>query len=110
LNYQFIFETFHGGSSERWAPTNPDGSFATVHALFDNFEVYEGLNIRETPGMGDTPPVPVLLPSPADQPRLCVNCPEAEGAYTVNGRFLSPEFHRFLLIRRVQPRLPDEKF
>lgn len=47
---QLLFSTFHGGSSPQWAPQHPDGSFATVHAYFDNFAVYEGLRVRKQPG------------------------------------------------------------
>ncbi len=48
---QFYFSTFHGGSNPDWAPRNPDGSYATVHALFDNFAAYQGKSVRLTPGI-----------------------------------------------------------
>lgn len=35
----FLFSTFHGGNGTKWTPVDPDGKPATVHALFDNFEV-----------------------------------------------------------------------
>lgn len=47
---QLLFSTFHGGNTPAWAPKNADGSFATVHALFDNFAVYQGESIRAKPG------------------------------------------------------------
>ena len=47
---QLLFSTFHGGNTRAWAPQNADGSFATVHALFDNFAVYKGELIRAKPG------------------------------------------------------------
>lgn len=40
---QFLFSTFHGGNSLEWAPVNGWGIPITVHALFDNFEVTEGI-------------------------------------------------------------------
>lgn len=43
---RFLFSTFHGGSSGRYAPKKPDGTFATVYARFDNFAVYPGLVVR----------------------------------------------------------------
>ena len=46
----FLFSTFHGGNDPGWAPKNADGSYATVHALFDNFVVWRGERIRERPG------------------------------------------------------------
>ncbi len=42
----FLFSTFHGGSSKKWAPTDPDGQVTTVTAYFDNFEVYPGKHMR----------------------------------------------------------------
>ena len=36
-----LFHTFHGGHGPEWAPREPDGSFATVHALFDNIAVLQ---------------------------------------------------------------------
>lgn len=47
---QFLFSTFHGGSSPAWAPTHEDGSYATVHATFDNFAVFPGKSVRSEPG------------------------------------------------------------
>lgn len=47
---QFLFSTFHGGNDPGWAPKNPDGSYATVHALFDNFAVWRGGRVRKAPG------------------------------------------------------------
>ena len=35
----FLFSTFHGGSTDAWAPKNLDGTFKTVNAYFDNFYV-----------------------------------------------------------------------
>ena len=32
----FLFSTFHGGSTDKWAPKNFDGTFKTVDAYFDN--------------------------------------------------------------------------
>ena len=37
-----LYSTFHGGNGPTWAPTNDDGSFATVYADFDNFAVAAG--------------------------------------------------------------------
>lgn len=36
---KFMFSTFHGGSSERWAPRHSDGSFSEECAYFDNFTI-----------------------------------------------------------------------
>ena len=47
----FLFSSFHGGSSPEWAPMDADGNYTTVHALFDNFAVYEGQSIRSHPGV-----------------------------------------------------------
>ena len=38
-----LFETFHGGNTESYAPRAATGSFTTVYAYFDNIEVYRGL-------------------------------------------------------------------
>lgn len=46
----FLFSTFHGGNDPGWAPKNRDGSYATVHAYFDNFAVWQGEHIRIKPG------------------------------------------------------------
>ncbi|QDV40601.1 Arylsulfatase [Stieleria neptunia] len=39
----FLFSTFHGGSSPSFAPKDQSGNYVTVHAMFDNFEVIEGI-------------------------------------------------------------------
>ncbi len=49
LIQEFLFSTFHGGSSPQWAPVDEDGEYTTVHAYFDNFAVHEGEAIREAP-------------------------------------------------------------
>jgi len=36
---QFLFSTFHGGHSLKWAPTDSHGNPTTVYAYFDNFKV-----------------------------------------------------------------------
>ena len=36
---KFLFSTFHGGNSRKWAPADNDGNPVTVHAWFDNFKV-----------------------------------------------------------------------
>jgi len=46
---QFLFSTFHGGSSETWAPVDEEGNFTTVYAWFDNLAVYRGKHVRESP-------------------------------------------------------------
>ncbi len=40
----FLFSTFHGGSSPKYTPVDESGNPTTVHALFDNFRVTEGLS------------------------------------------------------------------
>lgn len=55
LIHQFLISTFHGGSSPRWAPTDEDGEYITVHAYFDNFAVYPGRVIRPEPGAEQLP-------------------------------------------------------
>jgi len=40
--HNFLFSTFHGGSTEDWSPRNPRGEPITVFALFDNFKVSDG--------------------------------------------------------------------
>ena len=45
-----MFNTFYGGHNRTDAPRNPDGSYAVCHALFDNFAVYEGENVRKAVG------------------------------------------------------------
>ena len=37
-----LFSTFHGGNKPKWAPKNPDGTYATVYADFDNIAVHQG--------------------------------------------------------------------
>lgn len=44
---RLLFSTFHGGSTESYAPRNEDGTYATVHAYFDNFAVFEGERISK---------------------------------------------------------------
>jgi hypothetical protein len=44
-----LFSTFHGGNSPRWAPKDREGNYIDVHAYFDNFAVYDGLNVRRKP-------------------------------------------------------------
>ena len=39
LIQKFLFSTFHGGGSSDWAPKTVSGEYATVHALFDDFEI-----------------------------------------------------------------------
>jgi hypothetical protein len=46
----FMFSTFHGGSTSRFAPKDADGNYTTVYADFDNFAVYDGVNVRQKPG------------------------------------------------------------
>ncbi|MFR9649330.1 MAG: polysaccharide lyase [Rikenellaceae bacterium] len=45
--YDFLFSTFYGGRAPEWAPKNPDGSYATCHARFDDFLVTKGKYIRK---------------------------------------------------------------
>ncbi|MBK1856255.1 hypothetical protein JO972_14895 [Verrucomicrobiaceae bacterium 5K15] len=45
LIHCFMFCTFHGGHTEAWSPRDTDGQPATVHALFDNIVVREGLTL-----------------------------------------------------------------
>ena len=37
-----LFETFHGGNTENFAPRDENGDFATVYSYFDNIAVYRG--------------------------------------------------------------------
>jgi hypothetical protein len=46
----FMFCTFHGGSSKSWAPKTKDGGYATVYAFYDNIAVYKGMHVRKKPG------------------------------------------------------------
>ena len=43
LLQQFLFSTFHGGNTSKWAPMDKNGQPTTVHAYFDNFTVVEGI-------------------------------------------------------------------
>lgn len=45
-----LFSTFHGGDSPSWAPKDKNGKYTDVYAYFDNFAVYEGVQIRRKPG------------------------------------------------------------
>lgn len=47
----FLFSTFHGGNDPSWAPKRADGSYANVHAFFDNFAVWRGEKVRKQPGL-----------------------------------------------------------
>lgn len=42
LIQNFLFSTFHGGSTGDWSPRNARGEPITVYALFDNFQISEG--------------------------------------------------------------------
>ncbi len=44
----FLFSTFHGGNTPKFAPMDSLGNYVTVVAWFDDFEVYEGLYVRTT--------------------------------------------------------------
>lgn len=39
LIQRLLFHTFHGGNTPAWAPTDKEGNFITVHALYDNISV-----------------------------------------------------------------------
>ena len=41
---KFLFSTFHGGSSPKWAPVDKSGKPTSVYAFFDNFKVTNGKN------------------------------------------------------------------
>ena len=43
LIQNFLFSTFHGGSSPKYAPIDKNGKYTTVYALFDNVQVLEGI-------------------------------------------------------------------
>lgn len=43
---KFMFSTFHGGSSPKYAPKDSAGNYTNVVAWFDDFEVYKGLYVR----------------------------------------------------------------
>lgn len=47
---QFLFSTFHGGSTSEWSPKDANGNYVNVHATFDNFLVTEGLRVKGQPG------------------------------------------------------------
>jgi len=46
---KMLFSTFHGGHTPSYAPKDPGGKYATVHADFDNFSVREGLAHADVP-------------------------------------------------------------
>lgn len=46
-----LFNTFHGGHSEEFSPRNPDGSYSTECAYFDNFTVHPYAYVRRAPGI-----------------------------------------------------------
>jgi N-sulfoglucosamine sulfohydrolase len=48
---KFMFSSFHGGHMPEWAPRDESGHYKTVHATFDNIEVYQGEHVR--PGSGN---------------------------------------------------------
>lgn len=41
----FYFSTFHGGSTEKYAPKNKDGAFTNEYAWFDDIYIYDGKKI-----------------------------------------------------------------
>ncbi len=41
----FLFSTFHGGNQPKWTPVDAEGNPTTVHALYDNFMVLEGIHL-----------------------------------------------------------------
>jgi len=43
---RLLFSTFHGGNDASWSPKDKDGKPVTVHAVFDNLEVYPKKFIR----------------------------------------------------------------
>lgn len=47
---KLLFNTFHGGHTQDFAPRKSDGSYTTECAYFDNFAVYPHLKIRRRPG------------------------------------------------------------
>lgn len=47
---KMVFSTFFGGHDPSWAPRRADGSYADVHATFDDFVVDPGVHIRQRPG------------------------------------------------------------
>lgn len=46
----FLFSTFHGGHTPKWAPKDAEGNYIDVYALFDNITVFSGEHIRQNPG------------------------------------------------------------
>jgi hypothetical protein len=40
---QLLFSTFHGGDDSTWTPVDAEGNPITMHALFDNIRVVEGI-------------------------------------------------------------------
>jgi len=40
---KLMFSTFHGGSEPKWAPRDANGNYTTVHAVYDNINVYKGI-------------------------------------------------------------------
>ncbi len=46
LIQKLLFSTFHGGNNSMWAPRDPEGHLTTNYALFDNFEVREGIEVQ----------------------------------------------------------------
>lgn len=42
-----MFNTFHGGHTSEWAPKNPDGSYKTDCAYYDNFAAYPSPQVRQ---------------------------------------------------------------
>lgn len=48
---QFLFSTFHGGSSSRWTPIDEQGTPTTVYAYFDNFVVTRGIQSTSLSGV-----------------------------------------------------------
>lgn len=47
----FLFSTFHGGNAPKWTPLDEKGKPTTVHALFDNLMVTEGIQFWGAPVM-----------------------------------------------------------
>ncbi len=49
---QFLFSTFHGGSSSKWTPVDKKGNPTTVYAFFDNFLVTKGIQQGKSSVLG----------------------------------------------------------
>ncbi len=64
--YSLLFSTFHGGNNDSWAPKKPDGSYATVFAYFDNFEVFASKSIRSAPGASSVSLIRSRTPFPVN--------------------------------------------